>query len=177
MSGFLVFLGNGLRPSPGYNASVNSQLQRIAFVLIAVVLSACASAPPEIPEPRPAGQGRVEVTMTGFKNDEGTARAAVFLDAGGWPDQEDSVIATAVIPISDGQAVAVFEEIPAGPFAVSVFHDENDDGELDSDTLGIPSEDYGFSRDARDMFGAPSFKEARIELAAGETKQITIRVK
>ena len=115
--------------------------------------------------------------MTGFKNDEGLARVAVFLDAGGWPDQEDSVIATAVIPISDGQAVAVFEEIPAGPFAVSVFHDENDDGELDSDTLGIPSEDYGFSRDARDMFGAPSFKEARIELAAGETKQITIQVK
>ena len=85
--------------------------------------------------------------------------------------------ATAVVPIKDGQAIAVFEDVPAGPFAVSVFHDENDNGELDSAAFGIPSEPYGFSADARDLFGPPSFEEARIELAAGETKQITVRVK
>jgi uncharacterized protein (DUF2141 family) len=151
--------------------------QRIAFVLLATVLSACASAPPEPAEPRPAGQGRVEVTMTGFKNEEGTARVAFFLDARVWPDGDSSIFATAVVPISDGQAVAVFEQVPAGPFAVSVFHDEDDDGELDSAALGIPSEPYGFSGDARDLFGPPSFEEARIDLAAGETKQITIQVK
>ncbi len=115
--------------------------------------------------------------MTGFKNDEGEVRVAFFLDTGGWPDGDSTVFATAVAPISDGQAFAVFEKVPAGPFAVSVFHDEDRDGELDSGALGIPSEAYGFSADARNMFGSPSFEEARIELAAGETKQITIQVK
>ena len=115
--------------------------------------------------------------MTGFKNDEGTASVAFFLDARVWPDGDGSIFATAVVPISDGRASAVFEEVPAGPFAVSVFHDEDGDGELDSVALGIPSEAYGFSADARDMFGPPSFEEARIDLAAGETKQITIKVK
>jgi uncharacterized protein (DUF2141 family) len=115
--------------------------------------------------------------MTGFKDEEGMARVAFFIDARVWPDGDGSVFATAVVPISDGRALAVFEEVPAGPFAVSVFHDTDGDGELDSVALGIPSEAYGFSADARDMFGPPSFKEARIELAAGETKQITIRVK
>ncbi len=115
--------------------------------------------------------------MTGFKNQEGNARVAVFLDARVWPDGDGSIFATAVVPISDGQAFAVFEEVPAGPFAVSVFHDKDGDGELDSVALGIPSEAYGFSGDARGLFGAPSFEEARIELAAGETKQITIRVR
>jgi len=115
--------------------------------------------------------------MTGFKTEEGAARVAFFLDAMVWPDGDSSIFATAVVPISDGQAVAVFEEVPAGPFAISAFHDENGDGELDSAALGIPSEPYGFSGDARDLFGPPSFKEAQIELAAGETKQITIRVK
>ena len=115
--------------------------------------------------------------MTGFKTDEGNARVAFFLDARVWPDGDSSIFATAVVPISDGRALAVFEDVPAGPFAVSVFHDEDGDGELDSVALGIPSEPYGFSGDARDMFGAPSFEEARIELAAGETRQITIRVK
>ena len=115
--------------------------------------------------------------MTGFKNEEGMARVAFFLDARVWPDGDAAVFRTAVVPIKDGQAIAVFEDVPAGPFAVSVFHDENDNGELDSAAFGIPSEPYGFSGDARDLFGPPSFEEARIEVAAGETKQITIRVK
>jgi len=115
--------------------------------------------------------------MTGFKNEAGQARLAFFLDARVWPDGDGSIFATAVVPISDGQAFAIFEEVPAGPFAVSVFHDEDDDGELDSAALGIPSEAYGFSANARDMFGPPSFEEALIELVAGETKQITIKVK
>ena len=67
-------------------------------------------------------------------------------------------------------------ELPAGPFAVSVFHDTDGDRELDSGPLGIPSEAYGFSADARNTFGPPSFAEARLELAAGEVKQIAIRV-
>jgi uncharacterized protein (DUF2141 family) len=115
--------------------------------------------------------------MTGFKDDEGQALVALFLDAGGWPDGDGAAFATAVVPVSDGQAVAVFAEVPAGPFAVSVFHDTDGDQELDSGALGIPSEAYGFSADARDMFGPPDFDEARLDLAAGETKQITIRVK
>ena len=172
-----VVFSEGQRPTPGYNAPMTSGLQRIVFVLLVAVLSACASAPPRAPEPRPEGHGRVEVTMTGFKNQEGAARVAFFLDARVWPDGDASIFATAVVPISDGQAFAVFEDVPAGPFAVSVFHDEDGDGELDSAALGIPSEPYGFSGDARDLFGPPSFEEAQIELAAGETKQITIRVR
>ena len=115
--------------------------------------------------------------MDGFKTDEGAARVALFLDATVWPDGDASIFGTAVVPIKDGRAVAVFEDVPAGPFAVSVFHDEDGDGELDSVALGIPSEAYGFSGGARNMFGPPSFEQARVELAAGETKQITIRVK
>jgi len=115
--------------------------------------------------------------MTGFETDDGVARVAFFLDASTWPDGDSSIFATAVVPISNGQASAVFENVPAGPFAVSVFHDENGNGELDSVALGIPSEAYGFSGDARNMFGPPSFEQARMELAADETQQITIRVK
>ena len=177
MNGSRKFLFEGRRPSPGYNAPMSSRLQQIVFVFLAVVLSACASAPPQTPEPRPTGHGRVDVTVTGFKDDEGQALIAFFLDAEGWPDGYGSVFATAVVSISDGRASAVFEDVPAGPFAVSVFHDTDGDGELGSGPLGIPSEAYGFSADARDMFGPPSFEEARLGLAAGETKQITIQVK
>jgi uncharacterized protein (DUF2141 family) len=115
--------------------------------------------------------------MTGFKTTEGQALVAFFLNDSGWPDPDESIFATLTVPISDGRAIAVVEDVPAGPFAVSVFHDEDSDRELGSGALGIPSEAYGFSADARDMFGPPKFEEARLELAAGETKHITIRVK
>ena len=149
----------------------------LLFVLVGAALSACATAPPRATEPRPAGTGRVEVTMVGFKSDEGDARIALFLDGRSWPDGEESVFSASALPIRQGQAVAEFENVPAGPFAVSVFHDKDRDGKLDSDLIGIPSEDYGFSADARDMFGPPSFEEARLDLAPGESKQITVQVK
>lgn len=156
---------------------MTSILKRIAFVLLAVTVFACASAPPQAPEPRPEGLGRVEITMTGFESTEGQALVAFFLDDSGWPDPDESIFSTLTVPISDGRAFAVVEDVPAGPFAVSVFHDTDDDRELDSGVFGIPSEAYGFSADARSTFGPPKFEEARLELAAGETKQITIRVK
>ena len=115
--------------------------------------------------------------MTGFENAEGQALVAFFLDDSGWPDPDESIFATSTVPISDGRAFAVVEDVPAGPFAVSVFHDTDNDRELDTGVFGIPSEAYGFSADARSTFGPPKFEEARLELAAGETKQIIIRVK
>ena len=114
--------------------------------------------------------------MTGFANADGQALVAFFLNADGWPDGGGSVFATEVTAINDGRAVAVFDNVPAGPFAVSVFHDTDGDRELDSGALGIPSEAYGFSAGARKTFGPPKFDEARLELAAGENKRITIEV-
>jgi uncharacterized protein (DUF2141 family) len=114
--------------------------------------------------------------MTGFESEEGQVLIALFLDERGWPDDEELAFGAIVLPIREGKAVAEFEDVPAGPFAVSVFHDEDSDRELDSGVFGIPSEDYGFSRDARDTLGPPSFDDARLDLAAGESKQVTIRV-
>ena len=154
----------------------NSQ-RRLVFVLAVVTLSACASAPPQAPESRPAGTGRVELTMTGFESEEGQAMVAFYIDGRGWPDGEEGLFASAVVPISGGTAFTTFEDVPAGRFAVSVYHDEDSDGKLDTNLVGIPSEDYGFSADASGVFGPPSFEEASLELEAGASMQITVRVK
>ena len=114
--------------------------------------------------------------MTGFQSEEGHAMVAIYLNDHGWPDGEEGLFASAVVPISGGSAVTTFEDVPAGPFAVSVYHDEDGDGKMDTNLVGIPSEDYGFSADASGVFGAPSFEEASLELAAGESMQITVRV-
>ena len=142
-----------------------------------IMLSACATANPEVQEPRPLGTGSVEVAITGFANDRGQAMVALFVDEEGWPGSAEHVFATATVTIREARASAEFDDIPAGPFAVSAYHDENANRELDSNLLGIPSERYGFSAGADGMFGPPSFAEARIELGAGERKRIAIEVK
>ena len=138
----------------------------------------CASKPaPETPAaPRPGGSGSLEVSVTGFESEEGQVLIALFLDESGWPDDEGQAHAALVLPIEDRSAVARFDDVPAGSFAVSVFHDKDLDRELDSGLFGIPTEAYGFSRDARDTFGPPSFDDARLEVGADDDLAITIRV-
>lgn len=56
----------------------------------------------------------------------------------------------------------VFTQLPPGHYAVVVVHDENDNGLLDANVLGVPTEGYCFSKDARGIFSAPSFDAAAV---------------
>ncbi|MBD8654934.1 DUF2141 domain-containing protein [Oxalobacteraceae sp. CFBP 13730] len=67
-------------------------------------------------------------------------------------------------PAKAGETVVTVDGVPAGSWAVLSYQDENDNGKLDRNVLGIPKEPYAFSRDARGRFGPPSFEEAAFEL-------------
>ena len=68
-----------------------------------------------------------------------------------------------------------FENLADGQYAVAIFHDENENGIMDKNMFGAPTEAYGFSRNARGTFAAPSFEEAKIDLK--ENKSIEIWIK
>ena len=69
----------------------------------------------------------------------------------------------------DGKAVCTFRGVPSGRYAISAFHDANEDGELDTNLFGIPSEGYCASRGARGTFGPPSFADAAFDFDGGHT--------
>ncbi|MBX3621639.1 MAG: DUF2141 domain-containing protein [Rhizobacter sp.] len=73
------------------------------------------------------------------------------------------------------KVVLVYRDLEAGHYALSVFHDENANGKLDSNVVGIPTERYGFSRDARGHMAAPTFGDASVELTADTTITIHLR--
>ena len=60
-------------------------------------------------------------------------------------------------------------DVPPGSWAVLAYQDENNNGELDRNLIGMPKEPYGFSRDARSKFGPPRFEDAVIELGDAPT--------
>ena len=63
--------------------------------------------------------------------------------------------------IVKGRSECVFQGVPPDVYGISAFHDENDNTQLDTNFLGIPSESWCTSRDAPAFFGPPSFNDAK----------------
>jgi len=71
---------------------------------------------------------------------------------------------SASVAAQPGTTTVTVPNVPPGTWAVLAYQDENDNGKLDRNLIGIPSENYGFSRDAAGRFGPPKFDEAAIEV-------------
>ena len=65
--------------------------------------------------------------------------------------------------------------IKTGIYSISLFHDENNNGVLDTKGFfGIPSEPYGFSNNPSTTFGPPSFEKCTFLI--NKNKQISIEL-
>jgi len=78
---------------------------------------------------------------------------------------------------SDGRAVCVFRNVAPGRYAISAFHDEDDDDELDRGLFGIPSEGYCASRNATGSFGPPSWSDAVFRVRGDRALRLTARIR
>ena len=54
--------------------------------------------------------------------------------------------------------------LPAGEYAVRIMHDVNDNGELDSNYIGMPTEPWAFSNNATGSFGPPGWDQVKFTL-------------
>jgi uncharacterized protein (DUF2141 family) len=107
-----------------------------------------------------ASAATVEVHVTGVAGAKGQVSVAVCDRARFLKE----CVYSASIPAQAGENVLKVSGVPPGRWAVLAYQDENGNGQLDRKLFGIPSENYGFSRDARGRFGPPSFDEAAIEV-------------
>lgn len=128
--------------------------------LCGAILSGAASSATSLP----AGNA-LEVTITGIASAKGAVRLALCPPDAGFPDCGAKALRSTTLPIVAGQAHGRLTGIPAGTYAISVFHDANANGRLDT-FLGIPREGYGFSGNPPFRPRAPRFDEAEIALAA-----------
>lgn len=67
-----------------------------------------------------------------------------------------------------------FTGLPSGHYAVKLFQDENGNGQIDKNSMGIPTEPYGFSNNGG-SFGPPSFDEAKVVVDKATQVEITLR--
>jgi len=83
-------------------------------------------------------------------------------------------VRTASLPIENGKAHAMLTGLPQGTYALSVFHDVNANGKLDT-FMGIPKEGYGFSRNPPFRPRAPKWEEAEIPVGGEANVAIKLR--
>jgi uncharacterized protein (DUF2141 family) len=116
----------------------------------------------------------IHINILNIKNSTGTVACALFESPVGFP-VEFLHYATniMVIKIRDAQARCDFLDIPSGTYALAVIHDENMNGKLDTNWLGIPKEGYGFSKDVKGVLGPPSFSAASFPYD-GQDMELTI---
>jgi uncharacterized protein (DUF2141 family) len=119
--------------------------------------------------------GNLTVLVTGLESSEGQVIIAVIDSAEAY-DAEDRAVRDARPAPAGGTASATFEDLPLGDYAVKVFHDENGNGKLDTNFVGIPKERFGFSNNAMGRFGPPDFEQSRFSLDQ-PAQQIEIEAK
>ncbi|MES2534035.1 MAG: DUF2141 domain-containing protein [Pseudomonadota bacterium] len=78
----------------------------------------------------------------------------------------DKPLASQTLPLRDGAGQLVFIGLPAGRYVLKSFADENGNGKLDTNLVGLPTERYGFSNDAKGRMGPPGFDAAAVPLDA-----------
>jgi uncharacterized protein (DUF2141 family) len=104
-------------------------------------------------------KGTIIIRITGFSNDTGECWFALD-NAKEVYESEDSVFIGKILPIINSEVILKIDSLKYGNYAIKVFHDENSNGELDSNFLGIPTEEYGFSNNASSWFGPPNWEKA-----------------
>ncbi len=90
-------------------------------------------------------------------------------------NKEGKVILQKVAKVKSAERQRVVLYLPEGSYAIACFHDANNNDELDRTFTGIPSEAYGFSNDARGVFGPPDLSDQLF--VHRERQSIRIRLK
>ncbi len=114
----------------------------------------------------------LEVIIKNVKTDQGVLMVGLFNSEKTFPKKAwkgERLVAKV------GEGKVVFRNIPPGDYAISVFHDEDNDGKLDTNFMGTPKEGFGFSNDAMGMFGPPSFEKAKIIIPATKSTSLTLK--
>lgn len=104
---------------------------------------------------------RILVNVDNIKSTKGTVKVAVFNSKKEFlnkPFLSKEKISTV------GEMEFEFNEVPNGEYTISIYQDVNENGELDKNFMGIPNEPYGISREGKQMFGPPSYNDAKFTI-------------
>lgn len=133
---------------------------KIVFLLTGIMVSAGAFAID------------LTVEVSGYDKLAGTTMIGLFDNQYAFEKGGESVAGVRQ-QVVDEPVKVTFKNLHEGEYAVRVFNDTNNNGKLDKNMLGIPSEQYGFSNGGG-RFGPPDFEKAKFYVTEDRTIKITL---
>ncbi len=104
----------------------------------------------------------LEVDMQGFKNNSGVVKVGLYNSEGTFLK---TVFKRLKSEIKDKKAMVTFEGLEKGEYAVSIYQDENLNGTMDTNFMGIPTEDYMASNNTKGFMGPPKYENAKFTIS------------
>ena len=106
--------------------------------------------------------GTLQIRIENIKSKEGMIWVGLYDSQESFLVKEKAILRGYHIP-ETGSLDVYIDQLKFGTYAVAVFHDENNNGEMDQNLIGIPSEPYAFSKPPKSKWRLPKFEELTIE--------------
>ena len=110
----------------------------------------------------------ITVDVRSLHNARGQVICYLYRSAAGFPQDASAALLRTIVPIAGSGATCRFGGVQPGAYAIAVVHDENSNGRLDRNFMGIPTEGVGASNDPVSHFGPPKFQDARFHYVGGQ---------
>lgn len=136
------------------------RLQIVATLFFAAIFSGTSLKAQEISYPE-KDVSEFRLSIEGINELKGEIRIAMFDSKEKYT--KDPIYAI-VLPVDSTTIIWTQEMLPFGEYAIAVYHDKNENGKIDTNFLGIPKEDYGFSNNARGRFGPASWQDSKFKV-------------
>ncbi|MEM7761839.1 MAG: DUF2141 domain-containing protein [Cyanobacteria bacterium P01_A01_bin.40] len=118
----------------------------------------------------------IKVEIEGLQEAEGQICYSLFDKDEGFPDSKDNILRAECLSIKEQLPVLTIDNLHRGTYALALFHDVNQDEELNRNFFGIPQEGFGFSQNPEITTSPPSFGESAISVVGTETTlQVQLR--
>lgn len=130
----------------------NHKLLTTGLMLLALALAAFDAA---------AQQSPLRIEISNIKKNSGKIVVELYQDESSWLKKPFRRL---TLPTDESSKTASFT-LPEGKYAVAIYQDLNENGELGMNFLQIPKEPIGFGNNYK-PFGNPSFKSALIDYRA-----------
>jgi uncharacterized protein (DUF2141 family) len=108
--------------------------------------------------------GTVIVEVGGFINNEGAVLSQIFNSPVFFPTKSKQAFRDIKGKITSNKAKLYFYDLPFGQYALTTHHDENNNGFMDKNFLGMPNEGYGLSNNPKIFLTIPTFEECSFNL-------------
>ncbi|SDF78219.1 MULTISPECIES: DUF2141 domain-containing protein [unclassified Duganella] len=112
----------------------------------------------------PSHAADLAIRIDGVASAEGEIKIALYNSADTFLGKPLRGVAA---PARQGTVDVVIADLPAGDYAFAVYHDTNNNGKMDRNAMGMPTEDYAFSNNAMGKRSAPRYEDARVALPEG----------